>query len=78
MLQRYTCPFDMTGHPTLTFPGGLTQAGMPIGLQLVAGRLREAMLVRAGAAYQNVTTWHHQHPDLSIQNKRLAAQGARA
>lgn len=78
MLQRYTCPFDMTGHPTLTFPGGLTQAGMPIGLQLVAGRLREAMLVRAGVAYQNVTSWHHQHPDLSTHDKRLAAQGARA
>src|SRR5262249_55238289 len=21
-LQRYTCPFDMTGHPTITLPGG--------------------------------------------------------
>lgn len=62
MLQRYTCPFDMSGHPTLTFPGGSTSAGMPIGLQIVAGRLREATLVQAGAAFQSATSWHRRHP----------------
>jgi len=62
MLQRYTCPFDMSGHPTLTMPGGFTQAGMPIGFQLVAGHLGEAKLVRAGAAFQRVSTWHRRHP----------------
>jgi amidase len=62
MLQRYTCPFDMSGHPTLTLPGGFTQAGMPIGLQLVAGHLDEAVLVRAGAAFQSISAWHHCHP----------------
>jgi amidase len=30
-LQRYTCPFDMTGHPTLTLPGGFSEAGLPKG-----------------------------------------------
>jgi amidase len=62
MLQRYTCPFDMSGHPTLTVPGGFTQEGMPIGFQLVAGHLGEAVLVRAGAAFQRISTWHHRHP----------------
>ncbi|MGN6454893.1 MAG: amidase, partial [Achromobacter mucicolens] len=61
-LQRYTCPFDMSGHPTLTMPGGFTQAGMPIGFQLVAGHLGEAKLIRAGAAFQSVSTWHRRHP----------------
>ncbi len=62
MLQRYTCPFDMSGHPTLTMPGGFTQEGMPIGFQLVAGHLGEATLVRAGAAFQSVSAWHRRHP----------------
>lgn len=62
MLQRYTCPFDMSGHPTLTMPGGFTPEGMPIGFQLVAGRLGEAKLVRAGAAFQGVSVWHRRHP----------------
>lgn len=62
MLQRYTCPFDMTGHPTLTLPGGFTPMGMPIGFQLVTGRVGEATLVRAGAAFQCVSPWHRRHP----------------
>lgn len=62
MLQRYTCPFNMTGHPTITLPGGFTQDGMPIGFQLVAGRLGEEALVRAGAAFQSISAWHHRHP----------------
>jgi len=40
-LQRYTCPFDMTGHPTITLPGGFTEAGLPIAFQLVAPALNE-------------------------------------
>jgi amidase len=61
-LQRYTCPFNMTGHPTLTLPGGFTEAGLPIAFQLVAADRGEAMLVRAGTAFQGVTAWHRRHP----------------
>ncbi|QCI68023.1 amidase [Phreatobacter stygius] len=63
-LQRYTCPFNMTGHPTITLPGGFTKAGLPIAFQLVAADLDEATLVRAGAAFQTVTSWHRRHPVL--------------
>ena len=61
-LQRFTCPFDMTGNPTITLPGGFSEAGMPIGFQLVAAHLGEAILLRAGAAFQGVTSWHRRHP----------------
>jgi amidase len=61
-LQRYTCPFDLTGNPTITLPGGCTPAGSPIAFQLVAGHLGEATLVRAGATFQSVTKWHRRHP----------------
>lgn len=61
-LQRYTCPFDMTGHPTITLPGGFTAQGMPVGIQLVAAHLEEASLIRAGAAFQSITTWHQRRP----------------
>lgn len=64
-LQRYTCPFDMTGHPSITLPGGFSAAGLPIGFQLVAADLNEVMLVRAGAAFQRVTSWHRRHPALT-------------
>ncbi|WP_028004412.1 amidase [Sinorhizobium meliloti] len=61
-LQRYTCPFNMTGSPTITLPGGFTDAELPIALQLVAAHLNEAALIRAGVAFQSETVWHHRHP----------------
>ncbi len=63
-LQRYTCPFDMSGHPALTLPAGCTAAGMPIGMQLVGGAFQETALLRAGVAYQAATDWHRRHPAL--------------
>jgi amidase len=59
-LQRYTAPFDVTGHPTVTLPGGLSQHGLPIGMQLV-GR-DETLLIRAAVAFQHETPWHRRHP----------------
>jgi amidase len=61
-LQRYTCPFDMSGHPTITLPAGASHAGMPMGVQLVAASLGEDLLVRAGAAFQRATDWHRRRP----------------
>lgn len=61
-LQRYTAPFDLTGHPTVTLPCGFGENHMPIGMQL-AGR-DETMLIRAAAAFQRETRWHRHHPAL--------------
>ncbi|KQV36999.1 amidase [Rhizobium sp. Root1204] len=59
---RYTGPFDMSGSPTITMPGGFDADGLPIAIQLVGPNLSEGLLVRAGAAFQNATSWHAQHP----------------
>ncbi|MXN17851.1 Asp-tRNA(Asn)/Glu-tRNA(Gln) amidotransferase GatCAB subunit A [Pseudooceanicola sp. GBMRC 2024] len=61
---RFTGPFDMSGSPTLTMPGGFDQNGLPLAVQLVAPHLQEGRLVRAGSAFQQVTDWHLHHPDL--------------
>jgi amidase len=49
-------------HPTITLPGGFTEQGLPVAFQLIATGLGEATLVRAGAAFQGVTSWHRRHP----------------
>lgn len=59
-LQRYTAPFDLTGHPTVTMPGGFSDEGMPIGFQ-IAG-YDEGTLIQAAAAFQRETNWHLYHP----------------
>lgn len=63
-LQRYTCPFNMTGNPIMTLPGGFSEAGLPVAFQLVAAELNEPMLIRAGAAFQSVMSWHGRHPGM--------------
>jgi amidase len=61
-LTRFTSPFDMSGSPTITLPAGFTAAGTPVAIQLVSGHLDEALLVRAGRAFQRETSWHRKHP----------------
>jgi amidase len=59
---RYTAPFDMSGHPTLTVPGGLTSDGVPVGFQIVGHAFDEAGILAAGHAYQQATDWHLKRP----------------
>ncbi|MCD0497500.1 amidase [Achromobacter sp. MY14] len=66
-LQRYTCVFDMTGHPCLTLPAGQCSAGMPMGVQLVAAHLAEMSLFTLGAAFQAATPWHLRRPTTKAQ-----------
>jgi amidase len=63
-LLRFTCPFDMTGSPTITLPGGFAPNGGPVAFQFVGRHFDEARLVRAGDAFQRVTDWHKHHPAL--------------
>ena len=64
-LLRYSCIFDLTGNPVLTIPAGFTAAQQPIGLQLVGRHLDEALILRAGHAFQHVSDWHRRHPVLA-------------
>src|SRR6202165_6104562 len=63
-LLRFSCPFDMTGSPTITLPGGVTERGGPVAFQFVGRHFDEARLVAAGDAFQRVTEWHRRHPVL--------------
>lgn len=59
---RYTAPIDMSGHPTLTLPGGMTADGVPVGFQIVGRAFDEAGILAAGHAFQQATDWHMKHP----------------
>ncbi len=61
---RYTAPFDLSGQPTLTLPGGMTQDGVPVGFQIVGRAFGEADILAAGHAYQQVTDWHLKRPSI--------------
>ncbi|MBM3649936.1 MAG: amidase [Alphaproteobacteria bacterium] len=61
---RYTAPFDLSGHPTLTLPGGITADGVPVGLQIVGHAFDEAAILAAGHAFQQVGDWHLRRPPM--------------
>lgn len=54
----------LSGSPTITLPGGFSAKGLPLSFQLVGRNLEEALLLRAGHAYQRATQWHSRHPSL--------------
>ena len=55
---RNTRPFNAYGLPTLSIPCGLTQAGLPIGLQISGAHFKEADLLSFAYAFEQATTWH--------------------
>nr|AXY97044.1 mandelamide amidase [uncultured bacterium] len=71
-LIQFTAPFNSTGHPAITLPCGFTADGMPIAFQLVARHGDEALLCRAGMAFQQATDWHRYHPEIGVRRADAA------
>ncbi len=54
-LIRCTRPINVTGHPALSVPCGVTASGLPIGLQLVGRFFDEASLLLIGHAFESAS-----------------------
>src|SRR5213083_909548 len=46
-----TCPFDVTGHPAITVPAGMS-AGLPVGMMLIGSHWEDGTVLRAADAFQ--------------------------
>nr|WP_243088820.1 amidase [Streptomyces sp. 891-h] len=55
MSTALTWAFNITGHPAISVPAGLTATGEPVGLHLVAPHGREADLLAVAAAAETTT-----------------------
>src|SRR6184192_772441 len=49
-----TAPFDVTGHPAVTVPAGMS-AGLPVGMMLIGRHWEDATVLRAADAFQKLT-----------------------
>ena len=48
----FSLPFNLSQQPAATVPCGLTRAGLPVGLQIVAGKHRDDLVWRVARAYE--------------------------
>jgi aspartyl-tRNA(Asn)/glutamyl-tRNA(Gln) amidotransferase subunit A len=62
-----TVPLNIAGIPGMSVPCGFVD-GLPVGLQIMAGRFREEVILKVGAAYQTVTE-HHTARSALIEGK---------
>ena len=51
-----TCPFDITHHPAITVPCGMSD-GLPVGLMLAAKHFDEATIYKAAYAFEQSGDW---------------------
>ena len=51
-----TSPFDVTGHPAMNIPCGMSQ-GLPIGMMLIAKHWNESTIYRAAHAFERLGDW---------------------
>jgi len=48
----FSYPFNLTQQPAMSVPCGLTEAGLPAGLQIVGPKYADALVMKAAAAYE--------------------------
>ncbi len=60
----FTISANLAGIPGVCLPCGFTQAGLPIGLQLLGKPFDEATLLQVAFAYEQATEWHRRKPPL--------------
>ena len=53
----YTYPFNLTGHPALSMPCGLSSDGLPIGLQLVGRWHEDGYLLDIAEHLERALSW---------------------
>jgi len=49
---------NFTGHPAASVPAGLTESGLPVGMQIVGRRYADADVLAASAVFEQLKPWH--------------------
>ena len=63
-VAAFTIPFNMSGHPAATVRAGLSDAGLPVGLQIVGPRHRDDLVMRAARLFERARPWHPDWPEV--------------
>lgn len=61
-MPSFTSPYNMTGMPAISVPGGFTANGLPVGFQLAGKPFDEPTVLRAAYTYQQHTRLFEKRP----------------
>ena len=61
-LSPFTPIANLTGQPAISLPLGESQAGMPLGVMLMAQTLREDLLFNVASVLETSSPWSHRRP----------------
>ena len=61
----FTISANLAGICGISLPCGFTQAGLPVGLQILGKPSGEATVLRIAHAFEQATPWHKQRPVLN-------------
>lgn len=62
----YLSLFDLTGHPAVSVPCGLTRYGLPVGLQIVGPWYADAAVLQLAQRVQEIVGWTAWRPPHSV------------
>ncbi len=57
-------PFNLSGHPAMSVPAGMTEDGLPVGLQLVGPWFGEQRLLDVAATLEGLGDWTGRRPEI--------------
>ncbi len=57
-------PFSLSQQPAVSVPCGFTDDGRPVGLQIIAAKYQDALVLRAARAYEAAHDWVDRRPPL--------------
>ena len=60
----FTGPFNASGIPAISTPGGFSSDGLPIGLQIAGKPFDEATVLRIAYAYEQAARWFERRPEV--------------
>ena len=62
LCDLFTVGANLAGIPSLSFPGGMTDDGLPLGIQLQGATLSEPLLLAIASVFQTQTNFHLRRP----------------
>ena len=61
----FTIPTNLAGLPGISLPCGFSEAGLPIGLQIIGNLFAEEQVLHCAYCYEQSTPWRHRKPSLA-------------